>query len=232
MRLLSRPYAHLIGVLITLSYSFGILADGDPPDEGLDIHLTSEEIVPETQASDELVPAQENMSPTTQELMQAENPTAKLEINPTWIDPGQSTTLSWQTENVTQCSGSGPWLDSESTAGSVTVGPFFEDSSYVLECQGEGGSAIAMATVRVRTAKLSWSQPTQKSDGSPLLDLVSYRIYLGAQSGIYEQSFTLPSDYSQVRLFLVPGQYYFAISSFDSSDNESDLSQEVSKLIQ
>ena len=193
---------------------------------------TSEESVPEVQASDETTAIQGDTPPPTQELMEIVNPTANLTINPSWVDPGQHITLSWNTEGVTGCSASGNWMGSKTITGSVSVGPIFEDSSYVLDCQGEKGSAIAMVTVRVRTAKLSWSQPTHKSDGSPLLDPVSYRLYVGTQSGIYDAPFNFGTTFSRVIINLLPGHYFFAISSVDSENNESVLSGEVSKIIE
>ena len=71
---------------------------------------------------------------------------------------------------------------------------------------------------------LSWQPPTQNADGTPLMDLAGYNIYVGTGSDNY--------DYRQVRLdnpgltaYVVenmnPGTYYFAATAFNSSGVES-----------
>ncbi|MBV1904660.1 MAG: hypothetical protein KUG75_01170 [Pseudomonadales bacterium] len=155
-----------------------------------------------------------------------------LTISTPWTDAGSSATLSWDSTGVSECQASGSWSGSKSIAGSLTVGPITADSNFTLNCEGKNGSAVAMATIRVRSATLSWARPTQNADGSPLLDLASYQIYYGQQPGAYTQKLALNADVTQVTVNLIPGKYYFSISSIDNSNNESKLSQEVSKLIQ
>jgi peptidoglycan-associated lipoprotein len=73
-------------------------------------------------------------------------PTASLSANPNTIDPGQSTTLSWQTSNATDVSidGIGP-VD---MSGSRQVTPS-ESTTYHLLAKGTGGTQDATARVTV-----------------------------------------------------------------------------------
>ncbi len=165
------------------------------------------------------------------EIQEAVNPAVDMILSSTWVNSGESVTLIWNSQAVSQCRASGHWNGSKTTSGTLSTGPIFEDSSYSLTCEGLEGSALAMATVRVRSATLSWSHPAQNSDGSPLLDLSRYRVYIGNKPGSYDKTLELEADLTQVTVDLLPGHYFFAISGFDSSNNESKLSPEVSKTI-
>jgi peptidoglycan-associated lipoprotein len=73
-------------------------------------------------------------------------PTASLSANPNTINPGQSTTLTWQTTNATDVSidGIGP-VD---TSGSRQVTPA-DSTTYHLVAKGSGGTQDATARVTV-----------------------------------------------------------------------------------
>lgn len=81
---------------------------------------------------------------------------------------------------------------------------------------------------------LNWQPPTQNADGSPLLDLAGYNIYVGTDSNNY--------DYREIRLDnpgltayvvdnLQPGTYFFAATAFNSSGVESALSGEIVRTL-
>ncbi len=76
-------------------------------------------------------------------------PTASLSANPNTLNPGQSTTLTWQTTNATDVSidGIGP-VD---TSGSRQVTPA-ESTTYRLMAKGPGGTQDATARVTVNAA--------------------------------------------------------------------------------
>lgn len=169
--------------------------------------------------------------PTAQEPT-AQAPTATLSTSSTWVERGASTTLSWNSEAVSQCHASGNWSGSKAVAGAISSGPITQDVNFTLNCHGEQGAAVAMTTVRVRSASLSWSRPSQNADGSPLIDLAAYRIYFGSSPGDYTETLNLSASTTQVTLDLAPGQYYFSITGIDSDKHESQPSAEVSKLIQ
>jgi hypothetical protein len=81
---------------------------------------------------------------------------------------------------------------------------------------------------------LTWQPPTQNADGSTLLDLSGYTIYVGTRSSTY--------DYREIRLDnpglsayvvegLTPGTYYFAATAFNSSGIESSFSSEIVRTV-
>jgi peptidoglycan-associated lipoprotein len=76
-------------------------------------------------------------------------PTASLSANPNTLNPGQSTTLSWQTSNATDVSidGIGP-VD---PSGSRQVTPA-DSTTYHLVAKGAGGTQDATARVTVNAA--------------------------------------------------------------------------------
>jgi peptidoglycan-associated lipoprotein len=76
-------------------------------------------------------------------------PTASLSANPNTLDPGQSTTLTWQTTNATDVSldGIGP-VD---PSGSRQVTPA-DSTTYHLTAKGAGGTQDATARVTVNSA--------------------------------------------------------------------------------
>jgi hypothetical protein len=83
------------------------------------------------------------------------------------------------------------------------------------------------------SATLSWAAPTTRTDGSALQNLAGYRIYYGRMPGTYD--YTIDVDNSGVLTYvvegLVSGEWYFALSAYDTNDVESDRSEEVSQQI-
>ena len=83
-------------------------------------------------------------------------------------------------------------------------------------------------------ATLTWSAPIENTDGSTLTDLAGFRIYYGVQRDNLTNSITLndPQQTTHVIENLAAGRVmYFAISSFNRHQVESELSQIVSKEI-
>ena len=85
----------------------------------------------------------------------------------------------------------------------------------------------------VGSATLSWMPPTQKSDGSPLVNLAGYIVKYGTAAGSLGTRVTLanPSLSRYVVSNLAAGTWYFAVASYTADGLESDVSQVVSKTI-
>ena len=79
------------------------------------------------------------------------------------------------------------------------------------------------------TARVSWSQPDQNEDGSPLTDLAGYRIYYGNAPGDYDNTITIDNSFMSSYLIenLGESDWYFAMTAFNSLGIESDYSDEV-----
>ena len=78
-------------------------------------------------------------------------PSIGLSANPSTIDEGDSSLLSWLSANADSCVASGGWSGSKSTSGSESVSPS-STTTYTLTCTGEGGTADDSVTVSVNSS--------------------------------------------------------------------------------
>ena len=108
-------------------------------------------------------------------------------------------------------------VTAEDTAGATT-----SRSIVVNRESGQAGSAT-----------LSWAAPTARTDGSPLTDLAGYKIYYGRMSGVYDYQINInnPGILTYVVENLVSGNWYFALTAYDSQGIESDRSGEAIRQI-
>jgi len=85
----------------------------------------------------------------------------------------------------------------------------------------------------VGSATLAWVAPRTNADGSALADLAGFRIYYGTTSGSYSKSITINSAYTTNYTIsnLSAGTYYMIVKAFDTSNNESAASSQLSKTI-
>lgn len=86
----------------------------------------------------------------------------------------------------------------------------------------------------VRAATLSWTAPTQNTDGSTLTNLAGYRIYYGTSSTALTQMVQVSSAgiTTYVLENLSPSTYYFSVRAYNSAGAESVSSNVVSKSVQ
>lgn len=84
------------------------------------------------------------------------------------------------------------------------------------------------------SASLSWSPPSQYTDGSPLTDLAGFRVYHGTSASALNEVVQLQGASANYYTFsqLGSGTHYFAVSAYTSSGAESALSALGSKTIQ
>jgi len=76
---------------------------------------------------------------------------------------------------------------------------------------------------------LSWNAPTKNADGTPLVDLAGYKVYYRNSSGGFSQSINAGNVTTKTVSNLTDGiDYYFAVTAYDTSGNESGYSNEVS----
>jgi hypothetical protein len=92
---------------------------------------------------------------------------------------------------------------------------------------------IIQAAPTTGEVSLSWVAPSTRTDGSalPLSEISGYRLYMGSNAN--NLSPVLDMDNSGTTSHTVEnletGTYYFAITAYDQTGNESDLSNVVSK---
>ena len=93
--------------------------------------------------------------------------------------------------------------------------------------------AITVADVVVGSATLSWTAPTENSDGSSLTDLAGYRVHYGRSPT--ELSETIEITNSSLSRYVVEnlssGTWYFAVVSVNSGGTTSVMSNVAVKTI-
>jgi hypothetical protein len=93
---------------------------------------------------------------------------------------------------------------------------------------------ITVQAIATGSATLSWTPPTQNTDGSPLTDLAGFKIKWGTSQGSYPNSVTInnPGITTYIVENLAPNTYFFVATAFDTSGNESGNSNAASKTVQ
>jgi hypothetical protein len=93
--------------------------------------------------------------------------------------------------------------------------------------------SIAVTDVAGGSATLSWTPPTQNTNGSTITNLAGYRIYYGTSSGALNRTVQIanPGVSSYVLENLSPATYYFAVRAYNSSGAESSNSNVASKVV-
>jgi len=125
-----------------------------------------------------------------------------------------------------------PAVANEGTTGAITI----------TGSNGSSSGSIGPFTIVVNapaappatgSATLSWSVPTQNTDGTPLTDLSGYHIYYGTSASALTTTITLASagETSYVVTGLAPGTYYFAVVAYNSAGIDSPESNVASKTI-
>ena len=82
------------------------------------------------------------------------------------------------------------------------------------------------------SVSLSWQAPTTNEDNTPLVDLAGYRVYYGTSAAALDNQIDV-TGYTTCSIGnLTPGvTYYFVVTAYDSSGNESGYSNIVSTTI-
>lgn len=93
--------------------------------------------------------------------------------------------------------------------------------------------SITVTASGTGSATLSWTPPTENTDGSTLTDLASYRILYGRSAEQLDQSIDIgnPSISSYVVENLTAGAWYFAVVAVNSRGASSDPSNIASKTV-
>lgn len=165
-------------------------------------------------------------------------PTVSFTAAPATVSQNELTVLEWNSTDATDCTAYGDWSGSKSATGSEIVYLSTIDGQFTLTCSGVGGSASDTLNVAVvlnsnGTALLSWSPPTENTDGSPLIDLAGYKIRYGTSPGSYSDIITInnPGLTSYLVENLASADWYFIMTSFNAAGTESSYSIEVNKTI-
>ncbi len=96
------------------------------------------------------------------------------------------------------------------------------------------GITLTVQQIQLGSVTLAWTPPTQNTDQSALTDLKGYRVKYGTSAANLDLAIDLPNPgiTSVVIEDLAPGRWYFAMTAYNTSNIESDLSNVTSKVIQ
>ena len=92
-----------------------------------------------------------------------------------------------------------------------------------------GGISVPIAFAGNVT--LSWNAPTTNVDGTPITGLAGYKVYLGTSTGGYSVQIDIGNINPYTVTLLPAGTYYFAVTAYNTSGDESGYSNEVSKIL-
>lgn len=137
---------------------------------------------------------------------------------------------SWATFNTTngQLSGT-PTASQVGSYGNIIISVSDGRSTTALPA-----FAINVVDVSNTGAELSWTPPTQNTDGSSLSNLAGYRIAYGTNPNALTQSVQV-SNVGITRYTidnLSPGTYYFAVRAYTANGTESANSNVATKIVQ
>ena len=145
--------------------------------------------------------------------------TAETETGTETVTP----VLSWDTQPAADtCTASGDWTGNKGAFGIETLAPISTSATYNITCEWLDV-----------TATLTWTAPTQNTDGTPLTDLAGFKVHYGATSGSYSvtNDYPDPNQTTAVIAPLTPGMWFFVATAYNAIDVESDFSNEASKLL-
>jgi len=140
-------------------------------------------------------------------------------------------------------SGQPSWASFSTTTGRLTGTPTSAQvGSYgaivITVSDGQATASLPAFSVTVNavvlgSATLSWTPPTQNTDGSALADLTGYNLYYGTSSTTMTNKVAITNAglTSYVVGNLGTGTYYFAISAYSSTGVESAMSNVGSKTV-
>jgi hypothetical protein len=121
------------------------------------------------------------------------------------------------------------------TPGAADVGTYTNIRITVSDGQANASVTFGITVLAAATgrATVSWSAPTQRTDGTPLTDLAGFRVYYGNASNSLTQIVEVrdPGARSWVIEDLTRGTWYFAATAFDQTGAESSRSNTASKTI-
>lgn len=142
---------------------------------------------------------------------------------PTGVAPHDHT-LTWSAPAGSTCTASGSWTGTKAASGTQVINDLQASASYRLVCNqaASGGQA-----------ELSWTPPTQNTDGSSLTNLAGYRVVHGTSATALTSTIQIanPGTSRYTVTGLSAGTRFFGVKAYTSGGVESLVSNVVSKAI-
>ncbi len=98
-------------------------------------------------------------------------------------------------------------------------------------CRTRTGVAISVTVDPPSTAIVSWTPPTQNTDGSALINLAGYRFYYGTSMQALNHVVVVPIVDTFVVACLAPGTWYITVTARNAAGIESDRSNIATKVL-
>jgi hypothetical protein len=147
-------------------------------------------------------------------------------FTPTANDPDGDTLIFTMT-------GQPAWAEFDPATGRLSGAPGLADVGTdsgieINVTDGNDSAALPLFEITVfpqglGTTTLSWTAPTENEDGTQLTDLAGFRVYIGTSAdtlAIFETINDPAISTHQVKN-LTPGAWFFAMTAYDKSGNES-----------
>lgn len=132
--------------------------------------------------------------------------------------------LTWNTIPLADaCTASGDWAGGKAPSGTETLPAITGSATYNIQCEWLDASAT-----------LTWTAPTQNTDGTAYTDPKGFKVYYDmTQGGPYENINDIadPNATTHVVFPLIPGAWFFVATAYNQNDVESDVSGEVMKIL-
>lgn len=150
-------------------------------------------------------------------------PTVTLTASPTQAISPASIVLTWSSTGASACAASGGWSGAKAPSGTQTLTDVRTSATYTLTCSEGSG-----------TADLTWTAPTQNTDGSALTDLVSYKVYAATSAAGVDAAtpVTVAAPATTYTVTgLAAGTWHFGVKARNAQGIDSDMSGKPTKVV-
>jgi hypothetical protein len=139
-----------------------------------------------------------------------------------------------------------PWLSFNTSTGALTGNPVAKDEGTtghitIAASDGLSSASITPFTIRVSGApsaptasiQLSWTAPTNNTDGTAITDLAGYHIYYGTSASELTKTIEVIGGASTTHVVagLPAGTYYFSVMAYNAAGLRSGQSNVTSHTI-
>jgi len=140
---------------------------------------------------------------------------------PSGISP-HSHALTWSAPGATGCTASGSWTGAKAASGTQAITGLRANASYRLDCVGTAVTPPCSAT-------LTWTPPTQNTDGSALTNLAAYDVSYGATCSELSAVKAVPAPATGTVVTGISGPTCFGVKARSATGVQSALSNTVTK---
>lgn len=154
-----------------------------------------------------------------------EPPSIDIQVTPETGVEHVTPTITWEAKGVQSCTATGGWSGNKPLSGTEQLPQIDRSMVYGLVCVTRDGRIV-----------LSWQAPTQNTNGTPLTDLAGFKVYTSqtqmALGATQPDVIANPAARSHTIDDAPLGLIWLAVTAYNASNIESDMSNAVSKDVQ